>query len=177
MKNELRRQFAAERDNFPAGQRQAADSKITQYFLQAFGNYNSFFVYNSFRSEASTKEIIAALLQSGKRVYCPKVSGKDMLCVPYGKMSAGAFGIMEPEGEPYAGKIDVCVTPLLAVDGQGFRLGYGGGFYDRFFAANDVIRVGIGYAFQQTSTFFRGDFDIPLNYFISERGITEYERQ
>ena len=45
-------------------------------------------------------------------------------------------GIREPVGEPFSGKIDVAVLPLLAVDERGVRLGYGGGCYDRFLAAH-----------------------------------------
>lgn len=165
------------RDNFPEEDRRSADEKTTRYFLRAFGCYDSFFVYNSFRSEASTAAIISALIKADKRVYCPKVRGREMLRVPYGEMQKGAYGIMEPVGEPYSGRIDVCVTPLLAVDGQGFRLGYGGGYYDRYFAVSDVIKVGIGYGFQQTSVNFREENDVPLNFFICERGITKYERE
>lgn len=177
MKSELRRKYAAARDSFPAEKRQAADEKITRYFLRAYGGYESYFIYNSFRSEVSTAAIIDGLVKAGKRVYCPKVVGRDMLCVPYGEMKKGAYGIYEPTGKPYNGKIDVCVAPLLAVDGQGFRLGYGGGYYDRFFAANEIIKVGIGYGFQQTSVDFRDKYDIPLDCFICERGIINYERK
>lgn len=173
-KKKLRREYAAARDNFSSDLRQAADEKITKIFLENYAGYQSFFVYVNFRSEVSTKAIIEGLLKAGKRVYCPKVCGADMLRVPYGGMKTGAYGISEPVGKPYTGKIDVCVTPLLAVDGQGFRLGYGAGFYDRYFAANDIIKVGLGYGFQVTSADFCDESDIPLNCFICERGIINY---
>ncbi len=177
MKDELRREYAAARDNFKDDARQAADKKITEYFLQTFSGFESYFIYNSFRSEASTRGIIAALLKMDKRVYCPRVTERHMQCVPYGEMHVGAYGIDEPEGQPYSGKIDVCVTPLLAVDARGYRLGYGGGYYDRYFAQNEILKVGIGYNFQITDRQFRGGFDVPLDCFICERGITYYGKQ
>lgn len=66
----------------------------------------------------------------------------------------GAFGIEEPCGEPFAGVPDVCVAPLLAADGQFRRLGYGGGYYDRYFAreGRGAFKIGICYDVQLIKT-------------------------
>ena len=100
--------------------RDVKEALLLENFLrtEAAGK-ESFLVYLSFSSEAPTDKLVAYLLAAGK---------KDFTLSPR--------GIREPVGEPFSGKIDVAVLPLLAVDERGVRLGYGGGCYDRFLAAH-----------------------------------------
>ena len=87
--------------------------------------------------EVDTHGLIKALLAAGKEVFLPRVEGSEIVPVQYfGGESAlvkNSYGIFEPAGDGYEGGIDVCITPLLAVNSRGYRLGYGGGYYDRFF--------------------------------------------
>ena len=108
------------------------------------------FTYLSFSVEAGTDKLIQRLLESGDKVLCPRVEGKEMLAIEWGEdFSLSAFGIREPMGTPFDGNIDLIVTPLLAADRQGNRLGYGRGYYDTFFKKHpDAIRVGYCYDFQ-----------------------------
>ncbi len=175
MKDKLRGIYASTRANFIDNGRKIADLAICENFIREFGDKNSYFIYNSFGSEADTSAILATLLDLGKRVYLPKTEGEKMFSVPYGEMKRGRFGILEPCGEPYFGKIDVTVTPLLAVDKNGYRLGYGGGYYDRFFKENSTFRVGLGYFFQLTDENFADEWDEPLNAFVSERGVIYFK--
>lgn len=150
-----------------------ADRAIAETFLSAFGAYNGYFVYNGFGTEARTDIIISALLNAGKSVYLPRVEGEDIVPVPYFKgaeTKKGAFGVDEPCGESYKGKIDIAVIPLLAVNKRGYRIGYGKGFYDRYLKDNPVKKVGMGYDFQ-FEEFEEEEFDQPLDIYISERGI------
>ncbi len=173
MKDEVRRVIRFKRDNFTGVERTRADALIADAFFAAYGGYDDYFVYCSFGSEADTRAITDKLLKLKKRVYLPRVEGENIVPVPYGITKKGAFGIEEPQVQAYAGKIDVTVTPLIAVNPSGCRIGYGRGFYDRFFKADGSLRVGIGYSFQQTG--FTGDgWDEPLNAFISEKGVTFY---
>ena len=92
------------------------------------------FTYLSFSVEAGTDKLIQRLLERGDKVLCPRVEGKEMLAIEWGEdFSLSAFGIREPMGTPFDGNIDLIVTPLLAADRQGNRLGYGRGYYDTFF--------------------------------------------
>lgn len=156
--------------------RKAADEMIAENFLEAYKNYDSFLIYNSFSTEARTDLIISGLLDAGKKVYLPRVEGEEIVAVPYGELKAGAFGISEPQGEKYTGAIDVTAAPLLAVNERGFRLGYGGGFYDRYFKNAVTKRVGLGYYFQ-IEEFEEDDFDEPLDEFLCERGIYYFGRE
>lgn len=76
------------------------------------------------------------LLSDDKDFYLPRVQGQDLLVCPYNKnigLEKSSFHIMEPISEPVNPKLlDLVVVPALMVDKNGYRLGYGGGFYDRF---------------------------------------------
>ena len=110
-------------------------------------NAERFFVYMSYSSEARTDKLIAALQAQGKKVYAPCVDGQEMTLIEIGEdFSLSDMGIREPIGEAYEGEMDVAVMPLLAVDEQGNRLGYGGGYYDRYLQKHPEVMT-IGYAY------------------------------
>lgn len=93
----------------------------------------TFFVYMSYSSEARTDGLIEALLERGKVVYAPRVEGEEMVIALLEEdVALSSMGIREPIGQPYGGDVDVVVMPLLAVDDKGNRLGYGGGYYDKY---------------------------------------------
>lgn len=169
-KEKLRKQLKKLRSAFKGEEREKADQAILENFLEAFGGRESFFIYNSFSSEADTKRIISALLTAGKRVYLPLVAGDEILAVPYGQTKKGAFGINEPEGQPFSGDIEVTVIPLLAVNKFLQRIGYGKGYYDRYLRNANTKKVGLGYSFQ-TAEFDGDEWDVPLDYFVCEKGI------
>ena len=177
MKGEIREKFKIKRRYFGSIVRAEAERYIAEYFLAECGGYNSYLIYNSFGSEASTQGIISALLREGKQVFLPRVEGDKMVAVPYGELKRGAYGIMEPQGQPYSGAIGVTAVPLLAVNGRGFRLGYGGGYYDRFLKDNGTLKVGLGFAFQLTDEFEEDGWDEPLDSFICERGIYYFDKE
>lgn len=108
------------------------------------------FVYLSYSSEAPTDKLIERLLAAGWTVYCPRVENKNMVAVEYGEdFAISAFGIREPIGQAYEGDIDVAIVPMLAVDEGGNRLGYGGGYYDRYLSAHlEALRLAYGFDFQ-----------------------------
>lgn len=74
------------------------------------------------------------LLDDNKSFYIPKVFHRDLLVCPYdNNLTKSNFGVMEPNTEPINPEIlDLIFVPALLVDNEGYRLGYGGGFYDRF---------------------------------------------
>lgn len=177
MKEDLREKFKIKRKFFGNILREEANRYIAEYFLAAYGSYNSFFVYHSFGTEADTCAIISALNAECKAVYLPRVEGKDIVPVPFGPLSEGAYGIMEPQGQAYTGPIDVTAVPLLAINSRGYRLGYGGGYYDRYLKNKNTVKVGLGYSFQLTDELEEDGWDEPLDAFICERGIYRFEKR
>ena len=178
MKNEIRKKLKIKRRYFGEIVRQEADRAILETFIQAFSKYDSFFIYNSYSTEARTDLIIEELLKAGKRVYLPRVEGENIVTVPYfgGELKKGSFGIPEPEGEPYEGEIEVSVVPLLAINSKGYRIGYGGGFYDRYLRGKNTQKVGMGYGFQ-LEEFDEEPHDVPLDKYLCERGIYDFGKE
>lgn len=175
-KNSLREKLKIKRRYFSGYRRQTADIAVLENFLNAYGGYESFFIYNSFGTETDTKALVFALLAENKKVYLPRVDGENMQAVRYLKnngMRKGAFGIEEPEGQAFSGDIDITVIPLLAVNPRGFRVGYGKGFYDKYLNKAHTKKIGLGYSFQ-IEEFQEDAHDVPLDAFVCEKGIYYY---
>ncbi len=150
---ELRRQKRKQRDAFfresPA-EFAARCQKARQnlFSLPCLAEAETVFVYKSFASELATDGVIERLLATGKRVLLPRTAGETMVAVEYrgGPLLKNQWGIPEPGGPDYGGKIDVCILPLVACDRFGARIGYGKGFYDRYLATHQIGRK-VAYCF------------------------------
>lgn len=135
--------------------------------------------YLPLRSEIDPRPAMLALLGLGYRVCAPVVvaAGEPLRFrewTPRARLERGAFGAAHPvEGdwiEP-----DAIIAPMLAFDAEGWRLGYGGGFYDRTFAAlraeRSVAALGLAFAGQRTGAVPHGPEDERLDAVITELGI------
>ena len=150
------------------------------YKSKGAGIKRSIFVYLSYSAEAKTDKLIELLQEKGYEVYAPKTNEKDMDAVIIGSdFSLSSLGIREPVGTAYHGEIDVAIVPLLAVDYQGNRLGYGKGYYDKFFTErNSMIKIGYCYDRQVIKAVPVNENDVKLDYIVTEKGITNcYDRQ
>ena len=89
-------------------------------------------------------------------------------------LESGALGTGHPPAAAAAVTPDVVLAPLLAFDGEGYRLGYGGGYYDRTLTelrgAGTVLAIGIAYAAQQVDMAPRTEYDQPLDWIVTEEG-------
>ncbi|MBQ8296131.1 MAG: 5-formyltetrahydrofolate cyclo-ligase [Clostridia bacterium] len=146
------------------------------------GMRRTFFVYLSRASEAPTDKLIERLLEKGQKVCCPrKIEGKkgEMEAVLYGEdFTLDEYGIREPVGQAYQGDIDVAVVPLLAVDRQGNRLGYGGGYYDRFLTKYPTAqRVAYCYDFQIVREVPINDTDQRMDKIVTEKQVLIVENK
>lgn len=111
------------------------------------GMRRNIFVYLSFSSEAPTDKLVEALQEKGFCVYAPRLEGEEMVAALYDDdFTLSHMGIREPMGEILTVAPDYIVTPLLAADEKGNRLGYGKGYYDKYFAKYSTAKR-IGYAF------------------------------
>ena len=98
-----------------------------------------------------------------------------------GLLNDGPYGTKQPPADNDKCNPDVILAPLLAFDVDGWRLGYGGGFYDRTVASlrrlgQRVKLIGIAYEEQKLDKLPVGPFDMPLNAVLSPAGIKEFER-
>jgi 5-formyltetrahydrofolate cyclo-ligase len=135
-------------------------------------NSDSVFIYLAKSGEVATENIIERLISDGKKVYVPKTVGQDMFAVEYKPpFITTKFGTIEPENLSVAKSICVTVTPLVAVDKRFNRLGYGKGFYDRFFATDigeKSFKVGVCFDFQVVEDITPDKFDKTLDAIVSE---------
>lgn len=146
--------------------------------LDIYKKAKSVFVFISYRSEVDTKGIIEDILADGKKLLVPLVKGSEMIAVEVkgiDDLEPNKMGILEPKDGEEVIEVDLTLTPGLAFDKAGYRLGYGGGYYDKFFAKVDTIRMGIGYYDQFVESLVHEDYDKPLEYLLTDRGLIEFE--
>lgn len=182
MKKGLRKEIKEKRFAMDLEQKKEADLIIEKNFLDlsAFVDCKSIFIYVSMEDEVNTLDIISKSLELGKKVYVPKVHNetKTMRALRIESLSdlneSGAFGILEPswEKEELKGAVDIILTPGLAFDKKGGRLGYGGGFYDKFFKIHkESNRVVLSYEYQIVDEIPMEDYDERVNLIITEKNI------
>ncbi|MEY4879007.1 MAG: hypothetical protein RJB62_476 [Pseudomonadota bacterium] len=138
------------------------------------------------RSEADPLPLLTRLRAQGFAVALPRVTAKntelDFHLWPEGAAPArGAFGLEEADRQWPRAAPDILLVPLLAFDVEGYRLGYGGGFYDRTLrarrAARAVIAVGIAFSGQKHPvTLPRDDYDERLDWVVTEKDALKFER-
>ena len=143
---------------------------VRLFSLKDFISADSYFLYRSFGSEADTSRIAAELMRRGKTVFYPRVCKADMELVRWTEgqeFVRNRWGIEEPVGRAEKIKPAVCILPFLAADRQFHRLGYGGGFYDRFLAKYpNITTVTLLPEKLCVDKLPHEDFDIPLDYVI-----------
>ena len=162
-KKTLRREFMGKRDLLSDDERAGAAKNIERALsgLDAFTDSSRVLLYASYGSELPTDGIFDLCAGLGKRVYYPKVRGKEMQFYRIDSLSElkeGFHGIREPIGDSEEdtydnGENDLMIMPGVAFDKEGNRLGYGGGYYDRFLAKWPALAkksVAIGYKMQET---------------------------
>ena len=140
MKAELRKKILQEMKTLSQEQKQAMDRDLTERFLQHpfYQEAKVIATYLSFPHEFQTQELIEQALKDGKKVLIPKTYPKGrMEFVVYHpqQLVKTSFGLLEPQGdlevvEP--SQIDLIHVPGLAFTTEGYRIGYGGGYYDRY---------------------------------------------
>jgi 5-formyltetrahydrofolate cyclo-ligase len=132
--------------------------------------------FRSFGDEIGTGPLLAALDQAGYRIGLPVVIGKGRPLVfrqwqPGDAMATGPFGIEQPLATAPEIKPDILIVPMAAFDAAGYRIGYGGGFYDRSIAglraAQPVIAIGLAYDAQEVETVPREAHDARLDHLVT----------
>lgn len=148
-KKELRMKFKKMRDGLPEDILCEYSKRATEKILnlQEYKDSKLVFIPISFGSEWSTALLIEQALKDSKRVAVPAVRGKKMLLQEVTRQTTyhkAAYGILEPDNEDFIDELpDFTLLPGLAFSPLGFRVGYGGGYYDRFLCSYEGISVGV----------------------------------
>lgn len=147
-------------------------SKLKQH--PDFINAKTIGVYVSFKNEVDTISLIKEIVNE-KNICVPKTDGHLMnfyLINSLDELKKGNFGILEPLNQ---GKIinkeniDLLIVPIVAFDSNHNRLGYGGGYYDRYLKNYFGKVIGLAFSFQQIETLPVESFDIPIKTIIDEK--------
>lgn len=153
-KTALRRQLMARREALTDAQVEAASANLAEQLWAhpLYRRAKTVYAYLSYRQEVRTEQIIRRAMSDGKQVAAPKVFGDELrffLLDADSRIEIGYRGIPEPAGGVPADDPNALVlTPGLAFDRAGRRMGYGGGFYDRFLAAQPHPTIALCFDFQ-----------------------------
>ena len=177
MKAELRKQVLQEMKALSQEQKQALDQTLTERLLHHpfYQEAKVIATYLSFPHEFQTQELIEQALKDGKKVLIPKTYPKGrMEFVVYNpqQLVKTSFGLLEPKGElevVEASQIDLIHVPGLAFTTEGCRIGYGGGYYDRYLEHFTGHTLSTIYPCQ-VQDFITENHDIPVQEVLIDEG-------
>ena len=170
-KTELRRRIRAQKRAMTEEEIVIKSEALGKLFAESslYRNAKTIYGYLPYNQEVRTIPMLEQALRDGKRVAVPKVVGDEMIFIymdDLSKVEKGYAGIPEPvEDGPAADDPHALVLmPGLAFDPQGHRVGYGGGFYDKFLAAEpEHPTLALCYDFQMLPHLQTEEFDIPVD--------------
>ena len=164
-----------------------AGQRIAAHFLDAFQPKPDTAVsaFWPLPGEIDLRPLMDALHKAGCRCLLPVVAGPAAALVfrqwsPGMELMTSAFGVMQPGPGAAAARPHIVIVPLLAYDDFGYRLGYGGGYYDRTLAAlrtdggGAVIAAGAAFAGQRVDSCPRQPFDQRLDWIVTEDGAAAF---
>ncbi len=187
----LRRRIREQRRTLSGEQRRGAQLRAGRQLrrLAPVRRAGSLAVYLAVDGEADPAAVAASAFALGQRIYAPVLHGQTLRfarLTDETPLRENRFGILEPATADCIDprQLDVVITPLVAFDDTGTRIGMGGGFYDRCFSflkqRTHWIRpklIGFGYEFQRLRAVSRSAWDIPLWAAVTEQGIYHFPNE
>ena len=170
-KKELRKKIRDQKRAMSVEEIEARSAKLAELFLnsQAYRDAKTVYGYLPYNQEVRTVPMLEQALRDGKRVAVPKCYGDEMRFIYMEDLSLvekGYAGIPEPvaDGPVAEDETALVLMPGMAFDPQGHRIGYGGGFYDKFLAAEpNHPTLALCYSFQMLPHLETEEFDIPVD--------------
>lgn len=185
-KNRIRKEFKALRRSMEPSVKKDYDKRICDRFLNlaSYRFADTLLLYAPLSDEIDIYPIAEDALKRGKTVAFPRCDN-DAHTMTYhivselSQLKEGSYGIMEPDPSlpvynPERSKKEnsVCFVPALVFDKEGYRLGYGKGYYDRYLSRSyKGSRMGVGYSFCLVDTLPRGRFDTAVDFLVTEKGV------
>ena len=176
-KSALRTQLRELRNNIPDHLRDAAEYNINAHLQNLLEGFSVIAAYYAINNEVNVSSTTKNILSKGKTLCLPSVfSGsivyhqiEDLNVLQNGKFA------MEPPHDSKIIQPQVVITPLLGYSAGGDRIGYGLGYYDRYFAANpDCLKIGVAFAIQKVATIPAELHDQPLDMVVTEEGVIKF---
>ncbi|MDO5017910.1 MAG: 5-formyltetrahydrofolate cyclo-ligase [Lagierella massiliensis] len=184
-KKTIRKEIITKRDEIPFDEKNEKDEIIVKKFfdLDLIEKHENIFCYVSFGSEIFTGSILAEILNQNKNLYVPYIDkeiNRMRLCQIKDlneDLERGHYGILEPKKnlrKPINNDIiDLVISPGVAFTKDKNRIGYGGGYYDRFYSSlnSNPLKVVLAYELQILPSLPVEPFDIPVDMIITEKQI------
>lgn len=178
----LRKLALSKRDNLSETERKEFSETIAKRLLSLpeIEKAGIIMCYRSFRSEADTAEVVENLFQLGKTLCFPVCERAGIMHAfsPIDENSwiAGRMGIMEPDREKSRliapENIELVICPLVAFDNQKNRIGYGGGYYDRYLPrCEKAVKIGIAFEAQRVEKIDPDRYDRAMDIIITEEKV------
>lgn len=177
LRHELRRRRQALSEPEQLTAANAAAENIRQ--MPGWADAERVALYLASDGEIDTAPLIALCLKLGSQVFLPVINSDDSLgfarWTGKAELHPNRYGIGEPPGDAprcIADELDIVILPLVGWDRHGGRLGMGGGFYDRTLAGvSGPLLVGLAHSIQEVEYIPREDWDIPLNFVVTEKAL------
>lgn len=187
LKSNIRADLLKRRCALTPGEVSEKSKMVTKRLLamEEYQKASTVMTYLSFRNEVKTDGLIRQAMASGKKVLVPVTDIFNKRIVPSlllkfpEDLAPGPLQIMEPKAGSLRlcnpALIDLVIAPGVAFDLEGNRLGYGGGFYDRFLLLTrpDCVTVGLTFELQVLFRLESGPHDMPVNYVLTEERIIQ----
>lgn len=182
-KKELRNIIIKNRDDLNFLERNGMDDLILDNLLKSkmYKESINIFTFINYGSEVQTKGFITKAIGDGKKVFVPKIvkGTREMKAVEISSLEnlrPDNWGILEPktfDGEIDKNFLDLIIVPGVAFDRNGNRMGYGGGYYDRYFSnmSFKINKVALAYEIQLVELLQTESHDVAVDYIITEKEI------
>lgn len=191
LRRSLRSSARKLRDALSQDERSFASASICRRMceLEEVAKARTILLYSAFRSEVETEQLCCRLMQMGKKVCAPLTNTEEKGLLPIElhnnaiDLRPGYCGIPEPIWRSdricAPEKLDIVVQPGLLFDRDGNRLGYGGGYYDRFLGlkAPQALRIGLAFSCQLTTAIPVRKHDMRLDILVTEKEILRWPRR
>jgi 5-formyltetrahydrofolate cyclo-ligase len=185
-KPELRRLVLAQRDALSQAERarRSAQAGANLCALPEFRQAGTVLCFVSFGGELDTRPLIEEALAAGKHVAVPRVVRETHDLVPHElrdpetDLTPGYYGILEPSPQQPVVSLDAIeavIVPGVVWGEDGFRIGYGGGYYDRFLPrVPQAARLGLAFELQVLPEVPHGARDVPVEVLVTEAGVRRF---
>ena len=173
-KARLRKQLLDARDGLSLEFMKITSKEIQENLreIDLYRNAKTIGAYYSIGSEVRTQDILQEILNAGKELALPKVVKDDLVFKKisnFSELEPGNFSVMEPKDKCEVVKnLDVILVPAIALSKDGFRLGYGFGYYDKYLHGKKSTAIALSYAKQVIRSFPVDDHDVKMNFIVTE---------
>ena len=184
-KTEIRKRYLEKKESLSETEVHSFSENIFENFISTFDLKENqkihCFLSIPEKGEVETKLFLNYFFENKIRVFVPKIVRGKLIALEIDKetpLFENSWGIKEPAGEVDSGvkDFDMIITPLLYCDEFGNRVGYGKGFYDRFFAEinQNALKIGVSFFPPNEKVEDVSEFDVPLDYLVTPTAVLSF---